>query len=79
MDMDYDYDREEAESSRYRPQSRQSQHDASSNGYPRHPTSTASQRRGQSDPNHGRQQQERGYAYQEGQFDEPERGDDEMW
>ena len=77
MDMDYDYDREEAESSRYRPQSRQSQHDANSNGYPNNAVH-GSQRRGQQSTGYG-QQQDRGYAYQEGQFDEPERGDDDMW
>ena len=77
MDMDYDYDREDAENSRYRPQSRQSQHDANNNGHPRHATPVG-QRRGQQSLGHG-QQQERGYAYQEGQFDEPERRDDDMW
>lgn len=77
MDIDYDYDREDTEGSRYRPQSRQSQHDVNSNGYPRQATHV-SQRRGQQGPSHG-QQQERGYAYQQGQFDEPERRDDDMW
>lgn len=77
MDTDDDYNREESERSRYRPQSRQSQHDVSSNGYHRHAT-PGSQRRGQQGPSHV-QQQDRGYAYQEGQFDEPERHDDDMW
>lgn len=79
--MDYDDQSESSDSrpeSRHRPQSRASQHSQESgNGY-------ASQGHG----NHHRRQQQRGYdpqqpnlyQYQQSQFDEPRRAeDDDMW
>ena len=75
MDMDYDYDQSEQDSG-HRPQSRASQHTArsmESNGYASH--QRRNQRHGiQHDP-----QQISPYAYQQGQFDEPDRDDDDMW
>ena len=73
MDMDYsDYDENDHENG-HRPQSRASQHSprsADNNGY------SDQQRRNH---RHGTQQ-EPSYAYQQGQFDEPDRDeDDDMW
>ncbi|KAL9099835.1 MAG: hypothetical protein Q9163_004711 [Psora crenata] len=76
MDMTYDYNQTEPDTGS-RPQSRASQHPTRSlenvNGYASH--QRRNQRQGiQHDP-----QQISPYAYQDSQFDEPDRGDDDMW
>ncbi|KAG8532780.1 uncharacterized protein KY384_002658 [Bacidia gigantensis] len=79
MDMDYEYDEPEQDHG-HRPQSRASQHSARSfdnNNHGNH--QRRNQRHGQQ---HGQQhdyQQTSPYAYQQSQFDEPDRSDDDMW
>ena len=82
MDLDYDpdpdHEHEQGEhDSGHRPQSRASQHSqqsADSNGYARH--QARNQRHGAPHDPHPSSP----YAYQQGQFDDPDREeDDDMW